>query len=79
MPETGRIYSFGSGSCGQLGLGNTDKKTSPFAVPCSFIPWSGTKSSAMDLDGVTHMVNRIYSGGNKCIVLADKVATEVIQ
>ncbi|CAG2207194.1 HERC4 [Mytilus edulis] len=77
VPETGRIYSFGSGSCGQLGLGNTDKKTSPVFVPCPFMSSVNSKSPrAMEIDGTSHIVSRIFSGGNKCIVLANKINSQ---
>ena len=78
VPDSGRVYSFGAGSCGQLGLGTTDKKTSPFLVPCPFLSSNSNRSSTvMEHDGATHVVQRIYSGGNKCIVLANKVTAQV--
>ena len=78
IPNTGRLYSFGAGSCGQLGLGTTDKKTNPNLVPCPFLSSSSNRSSVMEHDGATHIVKRIYSGGNQCVVLANKISSQVI-
>lgn len=33
---------------------------------------------AMEIDGTSHIVSRIFSGGNKCIVLANKINSQVI-
>ena len=78
VPNTGRLYSFGAGSCGQLGLGTTDKNTNPNLVPCPFLSSNSNRSSVMEHDGATHIVKRIYSGGNQCVVLANKISSQVI-
>ncbi|XP_067928017.1 probable E3 ubiquitin-protein ligase HERC4 [Watersipora subatra] len=60
-PSNGRVYSFGLGSYGQLGVGNTDKKTTPHPVKPV---WTANSTSP------PYSVNRIIAGGNGCLIYA---------
>uniref|UniRef100_A0A8C6VII4 HECT and RLD domain containing E3 ubiquitin protein ligase 4 n=1 Tax=Naja naja TaxID=35670 RepID=A0A8C6VII4_NAJNA len=64
VPSTGRIYSFGLGGNGQLGMGTTSNRKSPFPVKGNWLPYSG--QIPLNLDGEDYYcVKRIFSGGDQ--------------
>ncbi|CAL1530118.1 unnamed protein product [Lymnaea stagnalis] len=74
VPRTGRLYAFGLGGSGQLGLSTTDNKNSPMSVPGPFT--SGTsQGSPMQVDnqGPDLRIRTIYAGGDHSFVVAQDV------
>lgn len=76
-PDNGRIYAFGLGSTGQLGLGTTDNRTSPFPIKGCFVSAQQPDSDLMETDADAtsssssqYVVKRIYSGGDHCFVIS---------
>ncbi|XP_078247018.1 putative E3 ubiquitin-protein ligase HERC4 isoform X6 [Pogona vitticeps] len=64
VPSTGRIYSFGLGGNGQLGMGSTSNRKSPFPVKGNWLPYNG--QSLLTSDGEEYYcVKRIFSGGDQ--------------
>uniref|UniRef100_A0A670YPX1 HECT-type E3 ubiquitin transferase n=1 Tax=Pseudonaja textilis TaxID=8673 RepID=A0A670YPX1_PSETE len=64
VPSTGRIYSFGLGGNGQLGMGTTSNRKSPFPVKGNWLAYSG--QIPVNLDGEDYYcVKRIFSGGDQ--------------
>lgn len=65
------MYAFGSGGSGQLGLGDTSARNSPFPILSPSFPSSGRRSSqVMDHDGLLYLVKHLYGGGDHCLLLA---------
>ncbi|XP_016850770.1 probable E3 ubiquitin-protein ligase HERC4 isoform X3 [Anolis carolinensis] len=64
VPSTGRIYSFGLGGNGQLGMGSTSNRKSPFPVKGNFLPFNGQIPLNSDRDEY-YYVRRIFSGGDQ--------------
>lgn len=78
-PENGRIYAFGLGSSGQLGLGTFDNRMSPFPVKGCFVSAQQPNTDLMETDvevsssslsSSQYVVKRIYSGGDHCFVIS---------
>lgn len=70
--SSGKMYGFGVGEGGQLGLGDTMTRNSPFPILSHFLPSSGRRSSqVMDHDGTLYMVKHLYGGGDHCFLLAN--------
>uniref|UniRef100_J3S1J2 Putative E3 ubiquitin-protein ligase HERC4-like n=1 Tax=Crotalus adamanteus TaxID=8729 RepID=J3S1J2_CROAD len=64
VPSTGRIYSFGLGGNGQLGMGTTSNRKSPFPVKGNWLPYNG--QIPLNSDGEDYYcVKRIFSGGDQ--------------
>ena len=70
MPSSGRIYSFGLGSSGQLGTGDANKKTTPSQV----------KPTWHHLGNVSaYSIKQITAGGNSNLVSLDQqVSTAIV-
>ena len=66
-PESGRVYAFGLGACGQLGFGNTINCTSPVVTKG---PWLSALQSTMNNTGRNIFVTKMVAGGDHCFVLA---------
>lgn len=75
VPKYGKVYAFGLGGSGQLGLSSTENKNSPFAVPGPFAPGSSPLSShssmQIDSQGPELRVRCIHAGGDHSFVIAD--------
>lgn len=70
-PSSGKMYAFGSGGSGQLGLGDTSARNSPFPILSPNFPSTGRRlSQVMDHDGSLYLVKHLYSGGDHCLLLA---------
>ncbi|CAL1543190.1 unnamed protein product [Lymnaea stagnalis] len=67
VPKTGRLYSFGLGQSGQLGLSTTDNKDIPTSVPGLFTPG---KSQGSPIQGSNQGIRTIYAGGDHCFAIA---------
>ncbi|XP_042315284.1 probable E3 ubiquitin-protein ligase HERC4 isoform X4 [Sceloporus undulatus] len=64
VPSTGRIYCFGLGGNGQLGMGSTSNRKSPFPVKGNWLPYNG--QIPLDSDGEEYYcVKRIFCGGDQ--------------
>ncbi|KAM3837752.1 LOW QUALITY PROTEIN: putative E3 ubiquitin-protein ligase HERC4 [Vipera latastei] len=64
VPMTGRIYSFGLGGNGQIGMGTTSNRKSPFPVKGNSLLYSG--QIPLNSDGEDYYcVKRIFSGGDQ--------------
>nr|XP_028585247.1 probable E3 ubiquitin-protein ligase HERC4 isoform X2 [Podarcis muralis] len=64
VPSTGRIYSFGLGGNGQLGMGSTSNRKSPFPVKGNWLPYNGDIPLNSDREEY-YYVHRIFSGGDQ--------------
>ncbi|BFZ17845.1 hypothetical protein BsWGS_20882 [Bradybaena similaris] len=75
VPKYGKVYAFGLGGSGQLGLSSTENKNSPFAVPGPFAagssPLSTHSSMQIDSQGPELRVRFIHAGGDHSFVIAD--------
>ncbi|KAH9513169.1 putative E3 ubiquitin-protein ligase herc4 [Bulinus truncatus] len=72
VPKSGRLYSFGLGGSGQLGLSHTENKNIPAFVPSPFS--SGTTQHAsmqVDNQGPDIRVKSIYAGGDHSFAIAE--------
>ncbi|CAG5132688.1 unnamed protein product, partial [Candidula unifasciata] len=74
VPKSGRLYAFGLGESGQLGLSSTDDRNSPFLVPVPFAPASDHDNSLavmhVDSQGPALRIKTIYAGGDQSFVVA---------
>lgn len=70
VPKAGRLYSFGQGGSGQLGIDSLDNKNSPFLVKG---PWkstaSGSSSMQVDNEAADLSVKHIFCGGDQSFVV----------
>lgn len=75
VPKSGKLYAFGLGENGQLGLSNTENKNSPFSIQGPFISGSRPRSrhSSMQVDnqGPELRIRRIFAGGDQSFVVAE--------
>ncbi|OWF39726.1 E3 ubiquitin-protein ligase HERC4 [Mizuhopecten yessoensis] len=70
VPNSGRVYAFGLGGSGQLGVGVPGNKTTPFLVQGAFLSAEGKCSSdVMDHDQPL-LVKELYAGGDHCFIIA---------
>ncbi|XP_041773401.1 probable E3 ubiquitin-protein ligase HERC4 isoform X1 [Anopheles merus] len=65
VPSRGKIYGFGLGGVGQLGIGMVGNHSTPQIVRG---PWFKTDFQPSDCDETQIIVNRIFSGGDQCFV-----------
>ncbi|KAL3278333.1 hypothetical protein HHI36_013664 [Cryptolaemus montrouzieri] len=68
VPSRGRVYSFGVGGSGQLGLRKTTSASTPQVVLGPWVSPSGASvvpTSSTDKNAI----KRIYAGGDRCIVI----------
>uniref|UniRef100_A0A2C9JH74 HECT domain-containing protein n=1 Tax=Biomphalaria glabrata TaxID=6526 RepID=A0A2C9JH74_BIOGL len=68
--KSGRLYAFGLGGVGQLGLSTTDNKNTPVFIPCPFV-LKNTQHSLMQEknQGLNLKVKSIYAGGDHSFVI----------
>uniref|UniRef100_A0A0B7B2U7 HECT domain-containing protein n=1 Tax=Arion vulgaris TaxID=1028688 RepID=A0A0B7B2U7_9EUPU len=75
VPKSGRLYAFGLGGSGQLGISSTENKNSPVCVPRPFAagtgPLSSHSSMQVDNQGPELRVRCIHGGGDQSFVIAD--------
>ncbi|OCT70081.1 probable E3 ubiquitin-protein ligase HERC4 isoform X2 [Xenopus laevis] len=64
VPSSGRIYSFGLGGNGQLGIGSTSNKKSPSMVKGNWLTHEDYVRRLPEANGC-YCVKRIYSGGDQ--------------
>lgn len=70
VPNSGRVYAFGLGGSGQLGIGIPGNKTIPFPIQGDFVSGEGKcTSDVMDHDQPL-LVKEIYAGGDHCFIIA---------
>lgn len=77
VPSRGRIYSFGIGGKGQLGIGNTNSRNSPSTVIGPWVPANKEShpNSAIHAEvGQKYVIQQIYSGGDHCFVCGQEEA-----
>uniref|UniRef100_A0A0B7B3C0 HECT domain-containing protein n=2 Tax=Arion vulgaris TaxID=1028688 RepID=A0A0B7B3C0_9EUPU len=74
VPKLGRLYAFGIGRNGQLGLSSTENKSIPISLPISFAPscdHRGTQSSMQVNNlGPELRIRSIYAGGDQSFIIA---------
>lgn len=72
VPKSGRIYSFGLGGNGQLGVSGSTNRLSPATVLGPFVPERDPTCSlpASVQDQPPYVVLHLYSGGDQSIVTA---------
>ncbi|XP_061191320.1 probable E3 ubiquitin-protein ligase HERC4 [Saccostrea echinata] len=71
-PSSGKMYAFGLGGAGQLGLGDTVSRNSPFPILSPYLPSLGRRASqVMDHDGTLYTVKHLFSNGDHCFLLAN--------
>lgn len=66
-PESGRVYAFGLGACGQLGSGTTVNCNSPVVAKG---PWLSASRSTANDSRESIFLTKIVAGGDHCFVLA---------
>lgn len=71
VPSRGRVYSFGLGFAGQLGLRKTTNASTPQVVLGPWVSPSG-KSIIDNNTKESYVINRIFAGGNHCFVTVTK-------
>lgn len=70
VPKSGRLYAFGLGGSGQLGLSSTDNKNSPCTVQGPFSSGVISHSSMLvDNQGPDMVVKSVYVGGDQTFVV----------
>lgn len=68
VPSRGRVYAFGVGGTGQLGIGvQVNYSTTPQVVRGLWVSPVETTLAATP-DPSDYVVKRIYSGGDQCFV-----------
>ncbi len=73
VPSSGRLYAFGLGGSGQLGVSLTVNKNSPALVSWPFVPglgFGGDTGMQVDSQGPELCVKSISAGGDHSFVLA---------
>ena len=86
IPSSGKLYSFGLGANGQLGLGSCSKHSSPMPIPGPFVAHSklinnkngggsndqkSDASIAVQNNGVQFVVQQLFTGGDHCFALVN--------
>lgn len=72
VPSRGRVYSFGLGFAGQLGLRKTTNASTPQVVLGPWVSPSGVPVVAASTSAENHVIHRIFAGGNHCFVTVTK-------
>ncbi|VDQ08231.1 unnamed protein product [Trichobilharzia regenti] len=74
IPRNGRLFAFGQGSNGQLGVGDTSNRLVPFPVKGPWVSsdkWNEQNSNGDALlSGKPYVIRRIFSGGDHTFLLA---------
>ena len=75
MRSSGKVYGFGLGASGQLGISKKSNVNSPFPVLETQKISTRGQSTSMDLtDAPEYQVQQLACGGDYCMVLADRVS-----
>ncbi|XP_064632094.1 probable E3 ubiquitin-protein ligase HERC4 isoform X2 [Lineus longissimus] len=74
---SGRLFSFGTGSSGQLGTGkDSTNGTSPVSVRGDWVPYNEHPpmevSKSSNLTESSYVINKIFTGGNHCFIIASR-------
>ncbi|XP_070185594.1 probable E3 ubiquitin-protein ligase HERC4 isoform X2 [Littorina saxatilis] len=73
IAKSGRLYTFGLGGSGQLGIDSTGNKDLPCCVQGPFVPDKAVAGSSapmtVDNDGSPLVVQRIFAGGDHCFII----------
>jgi len=74
VASSGRLYSFGCGSSGQLGTGSDSTRLSPSLVRGPFIPHIGRAPAGLpDLEEAkSYVLTEMFAGGDQSFVTASK-------
>lgn len=72
VPSRGRVYSFGLGFAGQLGLRKTTNASTPQVVLGPWVSPGGKSIIKHDESSKNYVINRIFAGGNHCFVTVTK-------
>lgn len=67
VPNSGRMYSFGTGANGQLGIKSPDAKPLPTCVVGPFVAFDKASGTS---NGSSYVVRGISAGGDICFVWA---------
>lgn len=78
--STSKLYAFGLGGSGQLGLGTTNNRSNPFPIATPFFATKLPEQMETDCDENPDLqtlaelsVKRVYSGGDHCFVVCSHV------
>ncbi|XP_057653179.1 probable E3 ubiquitin-protein ligase HERC4 isoform X1 [Diorhabda carinulata] len=77
VPSRGRVYSFGIGGCGQLGLRKTTSALTPQVVLGPWVSPSGMSLVPMSNDVKNLVIHKIFAGGHHCFVSVIKKDSKV--
>ncbi|XP_025109436.1 probable E3 ubiquitin-protein ligase HERC4 isoform X2 [Pomacea canaliculata] len=73
VTKTGKLYSFGLGGSGQLGIGDASNRTSPSRVQGPFLPDTLSSDNPLpmqvDNEGMAMVVQKIFTGGDHSFLL----------
>lgn len=73
VSKTGRLFSFGLGACGQLGIDAVDQHNSPCQVHGPFMPHQPPADTmtamCVDNEGSPLVIRKMYTGGDHCFVI----------
>ncbi|XP_014770177.1 probable E3 ubiquitin-protein ligase HERC4 [Octopus bimaculoides] len=79
-----KLYAFGLGGSGQLGLGTTNNRSNPFPIATPFFATKLPERMETDCDENPDLqtlaelsVKRVYSGGDHCLVVCSPVQENV--
>ncbi|CAG9828985.1 unnamed protein product [Diabrotica balteata] len=77
VPSRGRVYSFGTGGCGQLGARKTTNASTPQVVLGPWVSPSGMSLIPVAQDVKNLVIHRIFAGGDHCFVSVIKKDSKV--
>nr|XP_023013190.1 probable E3 ubiquitin-protein ligase HERC4 isoform X1 [Leptinotarsa decemlineata] len=77
VPSRGRVYSFGIGGSGQLGLRKATSASTPQVVLGPWVSPSGMSLVPTSSDIKNLVIQRIYAGGDHCFVSVIKQESKV--
>lgn len=78
VPSRGRVYSFGLGFTGQLGVRKTTNASTPQVVLGPWLSPSGASVVAASSSAENnYMIYRIFAGGNQCFVTVNKKENKI--
>lgn len=72
VPSRGRVYSFGLGSTGQLGVRKATNASTPQVVLGPWVSPSGAPVVAASNSKENYVIYRIFAGGNQCFVTVNR-------
>lgn len=69
-PNSGRLYAFGLGASGQLGVDGRHNKFNPVVVQGPWVPFSSSADAMLDENSV--VLRHIFVGGAQCFALVSE-------